>query len=164
MIESTISSPEPILARPKAWILVDADRGLVLDARLPHTALPVASAAKLMTALLAVHRLGPDAMILVDAAAASRPPSKIGMKVGERWTRQDALEFNTVQLEADRSRLAFPSHRVAAAERRSTRLDTDLANGTNRKGARDQRASPMDRLSLFDARIQRARSLHANDG
>jgi D-alanyl-D-alanine carboxypeptidase (penicillin-binding protein 5/6) len=77
---------------PKAWILVDADRGLVLDASQPHQALPVASAAKLMTALLAVDRLPADAGIPVDAVAAGRPASRIGMKAGEIWHRQEALE------------------------------------------------------------------------
>jgi D-alanyl-D-alanine carboxypeptidase (penicillin-binding protein 5/6) len=81
----------PTTIAPKAWILVDADRGIVLDASHQHDPLPVASAAKLMTALLAVGRLPADATVLVDAAAASRPPSKIGMKVGERWSRDQAL-------------------------------------------------------------------------
>ncbi|HEY2330558.1 MAG TPA: hypothetical protein VGH94_01435 [Acidimicrobiales bacterium] len=85
---TTPPPPEP----PKAWILVDADRGVVLNAYNAHEPLPVASAAKLMTALLAVHRLGADAPIPVDFLAASRPPSRIGMKAGERWTRQEALE------------------------------------------------------------------------
>jgi serine-type D-Ala-D-Ala carboxypeptidase (penicillin-binding protein 5/6) len=78
-------------APPKAWILVDVDRGVVLDASHQHDPLPVASAAKLMTVLLAVERLGPGSTVLVDAAAASRPPSKVGMKEGERWDRDQAL-------------------------------------------------------------------------
>ena len=47
-------SPPPSGASPaKAWILVDADTGKVLDAFDEHEALPPASTTKLMTALVA---------------------------------------------------------------------------------------------------------------
>jgi D-alanyl-D-alanine carboxypeptidase (penicillin-binding protein 5/6) len=75
----------PATPPPEAYILVDAGTGAVLAARNIHEALPPASPAKIMTALVAVERLPPDAMITVSANAAARESMKIGMPVGARW-------------------------------------------------------------------------------
>jgi D-alanyl-D-alanine carboxypeptidase len=76
---------DPGTPPPRAYILVDAGTGAVLAARDIHEALPPASPAKIMTALVAVERLPPDAMITVSANAAARESMKIGMPVGARW-------------------------------------------------------------------------------
>ncbi len=81
--------PQP----PKAWILVDADRGVVLAADNPHEPLPVASAAKLMTTL--PRRSPPRSRHRHPRRRHGRRPDaarRIGMKVGEIWPRQEALE------------------------------------------------------------------------
>jgi D-alanyl-D-alanine carboxypeptidase (penicillin-binding protein 5/6) len=44
-----------------------------------------------MTALTAIERLPPNAMIAVNALTASQPASKIGMLAGQRWTLNDTL-------------------------------------------------------------------------
>src|ERR1044071_9053987 len=54
----------------KAWILVDADTGKVLDAFNEHEALPPASTQKIMTALVACEKLTPDATFTVGTGAA----------------------------------------------------------------------------------------------
>ena len=46
---------------------------------------PGASTAKIMTALTAVERLAPDALIPVSPRTAAVEPNKIGMKAGEEW-------------------------------------------------------------------------------
>jgi len=76
---------DPGTPPPQAYILVDAGTGAVLAARNIHEALPPASPAKIMTALVAVERLPPDAMITVSANAAARESMKIGMPAGARW-------------------------------------------------------------------------------
>lgn len=78
-------------ARPKAWILIDADRGVVLDAGNERTPLPPASLTKLLTALVAASRLVPTDTLTVSARAAGEPAAKINMKEGQVWTFQDAL-------------------------------------------------------------------------
>ena len=80
------ASPEPL-----AWIVVDADTGKVLAAKDPHTALPPASTAKIMTALTAVERLAPDALVPVSELAASQPASKMTMLPGEQWPLAQVL-------------------------------------------------------------------------
>src|SRR3954447_18875573 len=75
----------------KAWILVDADTGKVLDAFNEHEALPPASTTKLMTALVATEKLAKETTFTVSPAAAGQPAMRIGMVAGERWTHDAAM-------------------------------------------------------------------------
>src|SRR5690349_17985052 len=70
---------------PKAWIVADAISGAILSEHDEHEALPPASTTKVMTALTAVERLPPSALIHVTAQAAAQPASKINMQVGQSW-------------------------------------------------------------------------------
>ncbi len=76
---------------PKALILVNAETGEVLIADKEHDPLPVASLAKVMTAVTAVERLPVDATITVGELAAAQPASRINMVAGQQWRFQDAL-------------------------------------------------------------------------
>ena len=86
------TTPPPPAAHPaKAWILVDADTGKVLDAYNEHEALPPASTQKIMTALVAAEKLPRDATFTVGPTAAAQPAMKIGMVAGEQWALDQAL-------------------------------------------------------------------------
>ncbi len=76
---------------PEAFILVDAGTGAVITGRNIHEALSPASTAKIMTALVAVERLPPDAMIRVSSNAANREAMKIGLQTGARWPFAEAM-------------------------------------------------------------------------
>jgi D-alanyl-D-alanine carboxypeptidase len=76
---------------PQAFIVVDAGTGAVLTSRNLHEALPPASTTKILTALVAVERLPPDAMISVSANAAGRESTTIGMRAGQKWPFDEAL-------------------------------------------------------------------------
>jgi D-alanyl-D-alanine carboxypeptidase (penicillin-binding protein 5/6) len=75
----------------KAWVLVDADTGTVLDAFDEHEPLPPASTTKLMTALVATEKLAREATFTVGADAAAQPAMRIGMGAGEQWTVDAAM-------------------------------------------------------------------------
>jgi D-alanyl-D-alanine carboxypeptidase len=76
---------------PQAFIVVDAATGAVLTSRNLHQALPAASTAKIMTGLVAVERLPPNALISVTANAAGRESTVIGMKAGQQWPFDQAM-------------------------------------------------------------------------
>jgi D-alanyl-D-alanine carboxypeptidase len=76
---------------PKAWILVDAASGAVLDAQNARVALPPASVTKLLTAVIAAQTIQLTDTLTVSARAAGEPARKIGMKTGEVWTFKDSL-------------------------------------------------------------------------
>jgi len=77
--------------RAKAAIIMDGSTGEVLWSRRPDDPLPPASTTKVMTALLAVEsgRLGET--FRVSSEAQSRPPSKIGLRSGQRMKLDDLL-------------------------------------------------------------------------
>ena len=90
---ATPPTPPPGTAPPqaKAWMLVDTDTGAVVDAFNDHASLRPASVEKIVTGLLAVAALPPDATVPVGADAAGEEAAKINMKAGQAWTFQDAL-------------------------------------------------------------------------
>ena len=85
-------APPPGAAYPgKAWILVDADTGKILDAFDEHEALPPASTTKLMTALVATEKLAPGTTVTVGPDAAAQPAMRIGMVAGQQWPLDAAM-------------------------------------------------------------------------
>ena len=68
----------------RSAILVDATTGGVLWAKHPHVRRPIASTTKIMTAVVAMERLGPHAIVTVDRSVARVPPFNEGLRPGER--------------------------------------------------------------------------------
>lgn len=75
-------------------IVVDAGTGAVLWVDRPHRRLPIASTTKIMTATLALERLGPDAIVEVPPSATRVPLVREGLRPHERvraWKLFDGL-------------------------------------------------------------------------
>jgi D-alanyl-D-alanine carboxypeptidase len=68
----------------QAAILVDARTGRVLWARRPHQRRQIASTTKIMTALVALPKLKPHAVVRVSRQATRVPLVKEGLRAGER--------------------------------------------------------------------------------
>ncbi len=87
--------PGPAQASPdegQAWILVDADSGVVLNGKNFHQPLPPDSAGKLMTALTVVQRMPVEPLdatkanpVLVSPQATAVPRPKLGISSGGAW-------------------------------------------------------------------------------
>jgi D-alanyl-D-alanine carboxypeptidase len=78
----------------RAAILVDARSGWVLWALRPHRRLPIASTTKIMTALIALERLRPRAVVRVDGLVTRVPLVREGLRAHERvraWKLLDGL-------------------------------------------------------------------------
>ncbi len=75
-----------------AWILIDPRDGSVLASKAPNKRLPIASATKLMTAYLALHRLRPNQMVAAPAYQPSASAEiELGLRPGERLRVRDLL-------------------------------------------------------------------------
>ena len=85
----TTAPPPP--PPPKAWILVDADTGAVIDQGNAHQPLPPASVTKVLTALIAVEQLQPGADVPISAQAQGMPARNMNMKAGQVWKFEDVL-------------------------------------------------------------------------
>jgi D-alanyl-D-alanine carboxypeptidase len=89
---STQALRPPLSAR--AAIVVDAGTGRVLWEHQPHRRLPIASTTKIMTAVLALRHLPPDALVRVPSAATRVPLVREGLRPRERvlaWKLFDGL-------------------------------------------------------------------------
>src|SRR5689334_18645044 len=75
----------PELPKPRAQILVDAATGRIIFGDNIHEAMHPASTSKIMTALVAVERLAPNAQIEVDGPAAGVETDKVGLAAGTKW-------------------------------------------------------------------------------
>jgi D-alanyl-D-alanine carboxypeptidase len=68
----------------RSAILVDGTTGKVLWAKRTHVRRQIASTTKIMTALVAMARLGPHSIVTVDRAVGRVPPITEGLRPGER--------------------------------------------------------------------------------
>jgi D-alanyl-D-alanine carboxypeptidase (penicillin-binding protein 5/6) len=68
----------------KGAILVDADDGTVLWAKHQHRRLQIASTTKIMTAIMAMERLRPHDVVVVDKSVRRVPPITEGLRPGEK--------------------------------------------------------------------------------
>ena len=84
----TFGGPE-VAAR--AVVLMNANTGEILFAKEPHLRLPPASTTKVLTALVAMEHLDPNARVQASAQAASTVPSRIGLHAGEMASTHDLL-------------------------------------------------------------------------
>lgn len=87
----TTSVPAMPTVRAKAWVLVDAGRGVVIEGSNARVPLPPASLTKLLTALVAVRALDVDAVVPVSERAAATPARKLNIKPGQSWPLADSL-------------------------------------------------------------------------
>ncbi len=81
---------QPEIAARSA-VLMNPATGEILFAKEPHLRLPPASTTKVLTALVTLEHLDPNARILVSPQAASAPPSRVGLHAGEAALTQDLL-------------------------------------------------------------------------
>lgn len=87
--KKTTKSKSYISAR--GAVLMDTGTGKRLYAKNSHTRLLPASTTKVMTALLVLEKLDLDAYVTVSARAAGMQPSKLNMRVGDKYKVSDLL-------------------------------------------------------------------------
>ena len=80
---AAVRAPLADMTAPAA-IVVDARSGRVLWAKRPHQRRQIASTTKIMTALLALRRLGPHDVVTVPPGAPRVPLVREGLRAGER--------------------------------------------------------------------------------
>jgi D-alanyl-D-alanine carboxypeptidase len=87
--QGLIRKPGPLPAHgikvtARSAIVVDGATGQVLWAKRVHTRRPIASTTKIMTAVVAMERLGPHSVVTVDRSIRRVPPITEGLRPGER--------------------------------------------------------------------------------
>lgn len=87
-LASAVSAEE---IKSRAAVVMDAVTGRVLYAKNPDLKLLPASTTKLMTALVVVERANLNSVTTVSARAAAAPPTKAGLKAGDKVTIETLL-------------------------------------------------------------------------
>jgi len=99
----------------KGAILVDASSGIVLWAKHQHRRLRIASTTKIMTAIVAMERLRPHDVVVVDKSVLRVPPITEGLRPGEK-VQAWKLFYGTLLYSGNDSALALA---IAAGGTRS---------------------------------------------
>ena len=118
----------------KAYILVEATSGKVLEGENIHLKRPPASVVKLMVALIVLNKLARGDLKLTDAITTSRKSSKIGgsqvyLKEGETFTLEEMMKAIMVA-SANDAAYAVAEH-VAGTSEGFTRLMNEKAQELN---------------------------------
>jgi D-alanyl-D-alanine carboxypeptidase (penicillin-binding protein 5/6) len=75
----------------RAAVVIDGWSGKILYAKNPHLKLPPASTTKLVTSMVALDRISPDAVVKISEHAANTPSVAPHLRKGERMTVTDLL-------------------------------------------------------------------------
>ena len=84
--------PAQEAGEPRAYMLVDAETGAILERKNIHEALPVAGTVKLMTALTALQRIPVEDRVSTTPTAVDAPEPTIGMREGTTWASEDLVQ------------------------------------------------------------------------
>ena len=76
---------------PRAWVLVDADTGAVVEGGNERQPMRVASVFKVLTALVVIENLDITADVPISVRAQSMPARKMQLEAGEVWKASDLL-------------------------------------------------------------------------
>jgi D-alanyl-D-alanine carboxypeptidase (penicillin-binding protein 5/6) len=118
--------PPKVTAR--GWLVYDADTDEPIAGVEATTPRPIASLAKLMTALVAVERIDPDELVTIPQAVNDLPAdaSRMDARAGEKWPAKDLLRAMLVT-SANDAALAFAAHLGDGSEARFVELMNDKA-------------------------------------
>ena len=86
-----VGPPAPATVTAASYVLADLDTGAVLAARAPHARERPASTLKILTSLVVVDRLNPDAVVEGTASDLRVDGSKAGIGPGGRYTVQQLM-------------------------------------------------------------------------
>ena len=111
---------------PKAGLLVDLDSGEVLWSRNPLKPLPIASLTKVMTALIVVDRLSPQAKTRISKSATKFRGSGVGVLPRGKKVPVEALLAGMLLPSGNDASVAL-AEAVAGSDRRFARLATRRA-------------------------------------
>ena len=75
----------------RAAVVIDGNTDKILYAKNPNLKLPPASTTKLVTAMVALDRLDPEAIITISEAAANTPSVSPRLRAGEKFSARDVL-------------------------------------------------------------------------
>ncbi len=126
--------------KAQSYVLVDIDTGNTLAYKNLDQVRAVASTQKLLTALMILERGRLRTPIIIQPQDTKAPPSKMGLRVGQRITREDLLTVVLVKSANDASEALARDHSgsvpafAAAMDRRARQLGAFRSHFVNPHG------------------------------
>jgi serine-type D-Ala-D-Ala carboxypeptidase (penicillin-binding protein 5/6) len=112
---------------PSAGLLFNLDTGRVLWARQPTRVLPIASLAKMMTALLVVRSRPPDADVPITRRAVNAPGSKIGLLPLHRHVPLETLLYGLLLPSGNDAAIALAEDVAGSVPRFVSEMNVEAA-------------------------------------
>ncbi len=112
---------------PRAGMLVDLDTGRVLWSIDPTAVVPIASLTKMMTALLVVRALKPEAWVHVSHAAVNAAGSKVGVLPAGRKVRMLTLLYGLMLPSGNDAAVALAEAVAGSVPAFVARMNTEAA-------------------------------------
>lgn len=112
---------------PRAGLLFNLDTGRVLWQRNALTRLPVASLAKMMTALLTVSSAPPNALVLVTRQAIHEGGSKVGVLPLGKHVRLESMLYGLMLPSGNDAAMALAQHVAGSANVFVTKMNAEAA-------------------------------------
>jgi len=109
----------------KSVVVMDAATGELLYARAPDDPRQPASTIKVLTAMLALQKLGKNDTVPVSARAAGMPRSKIYLRNGKKYSADDLI--HAILLSSANDASVAVAEKIAGSEAAFARLMTDKA-------------------------------------
>jgi serine-type D-Ala-D-Ala carboxypeptidase (penicillin-binding protein 5/6) len=117
---SSVTSVCAAVIKSRAAVVIDAETGKILYAKNPDARLLPASTTKLVNALVVLERAHLDDVTTVSARAAGQPPTKAGLKKGDKVTIR-ALLYAALMKSANDAAVAL-AEAVAGSEEAFVKL------------------------------------------
>ena len=89
--DTTLEKPDPNSLYARSAALLDGDTGRLLYSKEADVSLPMASTTKIMTCILVLETMEPDAVCTVSSYAASQPQVRLGVQAGWEFRCEDLL-------------------------------------------------------------------------
>jgi len=159
--DGVLAEYPPPAVTATGWLVYDAGTDEPIAGVEASTPRPIASLAKLMTALVAVDRLEPDELVTIPASVNDLPSdaARMDVRAGEKWPAGDLLRGMLVY-SANDAALALATHvgegtEAAFVELMNTRaedlglVDTTFASATGLDApGRSSTSTPIDLVAL----------------
>jgi D-alanyl-D-alanine carboxypeptidase len=112
---------------PRAGILFDLSSGRVLWARAPTQVLPIASLAKMMTALLVVRSRSAETPVRISRAAVNAPGSKIGLLPLHKHVPLETLLYGLLLPSGNDAAIALAENVAGSVPRFVSKMNEEAA-------------------------------------
>lgn len=143
----------------KSAIVIDLKKNKIIYSKNIHIIRAPASTIKILTALVALEKLGPDAIVEISRNASSAEPSKIWLRPGEKYRSIDLIKAVLMSSANDAS--VALAEAVAGSESKFTNLMNSKARSLGARHSNFMNSSGLPAKNQYSTAYDMARIIKA---